>query len=212
MNMMYDPKEMEGVTKARDSFNGRLLTDAQFDEAMSVTGIIEREIYKTGRFKEKLGDYAFAFARSEKFDVAKSETMLRDLFKERVGQSMNQIREGLQKNEEALTEEQRRSAYSHAADVGKMVETGNKIAFHRAYAYEAAELATHLKITDVGAKNLMKEQFEAVEGRDFYDTMKKVEEDHYRPQIEAEKAERKAQKEQQQSQSTAPRSRTRSYG
>jgi len=63
---------MDGNTKlatddrrisARENFSGRLLTEPQFDEAMAITGIIEREIQRTGTFKEKLGDYAHAFAR-----------------------------------------------------------------------------------------------------------------------------------------------------
>ena len=60
MNYFLEPKEQERLLVARESFSGRLLTDAQFDEAMAITGIIEREIQKIGAFKEKLGDYAYA--------------------------------------------------------------------------------------------------------------------------------------------------------
>jgi len=190
MNIIYDPKEMANVTKSRESFSGRMLTDPQFDEAMAITGIIEREINKTGKFKEKLGDYSYAFARSEKFDVMKAETIIRDLFKERTGITMNQMREALVKREEKLTDTQKRGAHIHAVEVGRMIEQGNKMPFHRAYAHQAKELAIELNITETGAKKLMKEEFKAIEGKELYDTGKEIEEKYYRPQIEAEKQQR----------------------
>jgi len=192
MNNHYTPKETERVVSARDSFSGRLLTNSQFDEAMSVTGIIEREIKKSGAFKDKLGDYAHAFARSEKFDAMKAETIIRDLFKERCGQTMNQMREGLMEREQKLNDIQRKQALGHAREVGKMIEQGNKLPFHRAYAHQAQELADNLDITDAGAKSLMKDEFKASEGKEFYNWGKEVEDKHYRPQIEAEKQQRES--------------------
>jgi hypothetical protein len=196
MNITYGPKEMANVTKARESFSGRMLTDPQFDEAMAITGIIEREINKTGKFKEKLGDYAYAFARSEKFDVMKAETIIRDLFKERTGMTMNQMREALVKREEALTDTQKRGAHIHAVEVGRMIEQGNKMPFHRAYAHQAKELAIELNITETGAKKLMKEEFKNIEGKELYETGKELEEKYYRPQIEAEKQQREEARDQ----------------
>lgn len=190
MNYTYDPKEMDRVAAARESFSGRLLTDAQFDESMALTGILEREIHKSGSFKEKLGDYAYAFARSERFDAVKSETILRDLFKERTGQTMNQMREELAKREENFTDEQRQIAYQHACDIGQMMEEGNKLSFHRTAAHQAQTLATEFGITDAGAKRLMAEEFKAAENSELYDWGKELDEQHYRPQIDAEKAER----------------------
>ncbi len=190
MNIIYDPKEQTRVVQARESFSGCMLTDPQFDEAMSITGIIEREINKTGKFKEKLGDYSYAFARSEKFDVMKAETIIRDLFKERTGMTMNQMREALVKREENLSDTQKRGAHIHAVEVGRMIEQGNKIPFHRAYAHHARELAIELNITETGAKKLMKEEFKNIEGKELYDTGKELEEKYYRPQIEAEKQQR----------------------
>lgn len=195
MNYFYHPKEQERVAAARDSFSGRLLTDAQFDEAMAVTGIIEREIMTSGAFKEKLGDYAYAFARTEKFDVMKAETIIRDLFNERTGQSMNQMREDLAKREAKLTKEQKAVAYDYAIAVGEMIETGNKISFNRAFAHQARTLAMEFGITDAGAKRLMKEEFNTAGGQDFYKWGKDAEEQFYRPQIEAEKAAREKEQE-----------------
>lgn len=112
----------DNLKAARESFSGRLLSGAQFDEAIAITKIVEREIHKSGTFKDKLGDYAYAFARSEKFDAMKAETIVRDLFKERTGQSMNQLREKLADTEKNLTDEQRQSAYDFACRVGDMIE------------------------------------------------------------------------------------------
>lgn len=198
MQLLYDPKELDRVKSGRESFSGRLLSDPQFDEAMAITFIIEREIQKTGRFKEKLGDYAFAFARTEKLEPHKAEVAIRDLFKERTGMSMNEMRELLVKREETLTKTQKRNAFPAALQVGKMIEEGNKISFHRAYSHEAKSLATDLNITDLGAKRLMADQFEAVNNTKFYDWGKEQEKKFYTPQIEAEKQERKAERGQQQ--------------
>jgi hypothetical protein len=187
MNYFYDPKEKDRVMEARESFSGRLLTDPQFDEAMANTGIIEREIKKSGAFKEKLSDYAYAFARTEKIDLAKGETILRDLFRIRTGKSMNQMREELAEREQKLTEPRRKLAYDYALGVGDMIEKGDKINFNRAFAHQGAALADELGITDAGAKRLMKEEFKAAENAELYDWGKELEVEFYRPQIEAEK-------------------------
>lgn len=187
MNYIYEPKEQQRMLDARESFSGRLLSNPQFDEAMAITGIIEREILKSGAFKEKLGDYAYAFARTENFDALKAETIIRDLFKARTGRSMNEMREALVEREEKLTDHQKRSAFDYASGVGDMIETGNKISFNRAFTHQAQALATELGITDVGAKRLMKDAFSAASGKDLYEHGKALEEKFYRPQIEAEK-------------------------
>lgn len=194
MENFYEPKEQERVLAARESFSGRLLTDAQFDEAMSVTGIIEREILKSGSFKEKLSDYAYAFARTENFDAGKAETVLRDLFKARTGQSMNQIREELADREDKLTPKQKSMARDYAKAVGEMIKDGDKINFNRAFAHQAQQLAGELNITDAGAKRLMKDEFKAAEGKELYDWGKEMETQFYRPQVEAEKAKAEPEK------------------
>jgi hypothetical protein len=187
MNYFYDPKEQQRVLDARESFSGRLLSNPQFDEAMAITGIIEREILKSGSFKEKLGDYSYAFARTENFDALKAETIIRDLFKARTGRTMNEMREMLVEREDKLTDGQKRAALDYASGVGEMIEKGNKISFHRAFTHQAQALASELGITDVAAKRLMKEEFAAASGNDLYEHGKAVEERFYRPQIEAEK-------------------------
>ncbi len=190
MSYTFDPEETNRLAEARESFSGRLLTDAQFDESIAITGIIEREIRKSGSFKEKLGDYAYAFARTENFDVGKAEIILRDIFKARTGQSMNQMREELAEREEKLTPEEKSAAYDYAIAVGEMIEKGNKISFNRAYAHQGELLGGSLKITDAGAKRLMKEAFKVAQESEFYDWGKDIEEKFYRPQIEAEAQQR----------------------
>lgn len=192
MNNFYDPKNNERVAAARESFSGRLLTDRQFEDAMSITGIIEREIKNSGAFKDKLSDYAYAFARSEKFDATRAESVLRDLFRELTGQTMNQMREELTGREQPLTEDQRAQAYSYACGIGDLMENGVKLSFHRAYAHQAHEYAGQLGVTDAFAKRAMREEFQAAEEMDIFDWGRELEERFYRPQIEAEKREREA--------------------
>ena len=185
-----DHTEHNTLQQARESFSGRLLTDSQFHEAVAITEILEREIQKSGTFKEKLGDYAYAFARSERFEAAKAETIVRDLFKARTGVTMNQMREKLMEREQALSAEERGGAYTHALEMGALIETGNKISFHRAYAHQAHLLGQELAITDAAAKRLMSEEFKAAENTELYAWGKELEDQFYRPQIEKEKQQR----------------------
>ena len=184
------------VASARESFSGRLLTDAQFDECMAITNIIGREIRKTGTFKDKLGDYSYAFARSEKFDAMKAETILRDLFKESTGQTMNQMREKLVKNAEAITDDQRQKAYQCACDISKIMESGKKLSFHRTWAEQAQSLAKEFGVTDSDAKRLMSDEFNAAEGAKLFEWGKELDEKIYRPQIESERQNRAADRSQ----------------
>lgn len=184
--------KMNTLAAARESFSGRLLTGPQFEEAIAIPQIVEREIQKTGAFKDKLGDYAYAFARSERFDAMKAETIVRDLFKERTGMTMNALREKFAKREETISDADRQKAYDHACAVGDMIEAGKKMSFARAYAHQAEALSRQLGTTDAFAKTLMKDEFKAVEKTELYDWGKQLEEKFYRPQIEAEAKEREA--------------------
>jgi len=129
-------------------------------------------------------------ARSEKFDAVKAETILRDLFRERTGQSMNQMREKLVKGEEAISDDQRQQAYKHACDIGEMVEKGDKLTFHRALSGQTQIIAKEFGITDAAARAIMAEEFNAAENSKLYDWGKELDEQFFRPQIEAEKVER----------------------
>lgn len=175
---------------ARECFSARLLTDAQYFECKSVARIIEREILYSGTFKEKLGDYAYALARSQKFDVAKAETILRDVFKASTGQSMNQMRESLAKGLEAIDDDHRQQAYQSACDIGDLMENGDKLSFNRAFATQAQNFAREFGITDIAAKRIMSDEFNKAEDSKLYDWGKELDEQFFRPQIEAEKQQR----------------------
>ena len=188
MDHLYEPKEQERVANARESFSGRPLSNAHFDNAIAITAIIERKIHRNGAFVDDLRDYAYAFARTEAIEPVRAETIIRDLFKARTGRTMNEMRETLAERESKLTRAQTGQAYDSALAVGKMIEEGDKISFQRAFNHQAAELAGHMRITDACAKRLMKEEFAAAEADlDFYAWGKDIEERFYRPQIEAEK-------------------------
>lgn len=184
------PDETERIAIARESFSGRLLSDTQFDEAIAITRIVEGEIHRSGTFKEALGDYAYAYGRRQKIDVQRAENILRDLYRERVGETMNQTREKLMKREEALTDGDRGMGFEHASRIGHRVEHGNKIAFSRAYAAEAGAMANDLGITHNAARKIIAEMFEAAENFPFRDWGKELDQEHFQPQIEWEKEER----------------------
>ena len=194
MNEHINDTEEKRLEKARESFSGRLLTDTQFDEAITITRIMEREIMKSGAFKDKLGDYAYAMARSEKIDATRAEVTIRDLFKARTGQTMNQLRERLVKAEENLPAKAHDRAYEQAVRAGNILREGIKMPFYRAYAGEAQVLGCEFGITDAAAKGLMCDAFKEIEDRELYEWGKEIEEEYYRPQIEAEKKERERER------------------
>ncbi len=196
MNNYYNPQEAGRIAAARESYSGRMLTNAQFEDAMAITGVLEREIQKTGKFKEKLGDYAYAMARNESFDAVKAETILRDLYKARTGQTMNQHREALIEREKNLTDQEKEQAGPKAYEIGDLIKNSKTMPFHRAYDHQAGELASELGITDAGAKILMQEAFRAAEGRELYEWGKELEAQYVRPQQEAEKKQRQARQSQ----------------
>ncbi len=195
MNQTIQTKETAQSPQAldqdtRECFSARLLSDAQYFECKSVARIIEREILYSGTFKEKLGDYAYALARLQKFDVAKAETILRDVFKASTGQSMNQMRESLAANLEAIDDDNRQQAYQSACDIGEFMENGDKLCFNRAFAALAQNFARELGITDIAAKRIMSDEFNKAEGSKLYDWGKELDEQFFRPQIDAEKQQR----------------------
>lgn len=191
MNTIYEPIDHGVIAKTRESFSAKLLTDPQFEEFASICGILNREIHRSGSFIEKLETYAFAVSRTEKgINAAKADTILRDIYKGLFGQSLDQLRKQLLKTQEELDEEQASVGLDFAYATLQQIEDGDKIPFYRAYAEQAALMATELGITDVFAKKLMSEQFEAAEARKFYEEGKQFEDKFYRPQIEAEKRKR----------------------
>tara|TARA_R110002072_G_scaffold266193_4_gene425051 strand:+ start:851 stop:1471 length:621 start_codon:yes stop_codon:yes gene_type:complete len=169
------------TANARDGSTGKTLTDSQFDESWALATILHRAICKTGSFREKLTDYAHAFARSEKFDQMRAETIIREQFKARYGQTMNQFREDLKDRETNLPEKAREEAFGHAHKIAPLICGGDTMPFYRAFDTVGVALAQKLDITETGAKELMKSTFFEAEGRDLYEASKALEKTYHDP-------------------------------
>lgn len=198
--MMTDPKE-ERVRAARESHSGRTLTDSQFKEAWAITSILRGEIRRSGSFREPLTDYAHVFARKERFDALRGEAILRDVYQGRYGQSLNQTREALIANEKTLPETARARALVQAETIGELIQAAPTQPFYQAYDHAAVALSRELKITQLSAKALMKDTYQAQHGRDLYEVGKELEAAYHRPVREAQIAERKAEQAQARDQS-----------
>ena len=156
---------------------------------------MHRNIRTSGSFVEKLGDYSHAFARAEKFDAIKGETIIRDIFKARYGLSMNQMREGLLAREKEIKDTIKEPAIEHARALEPLIRDGDTMPFYKAYDQEASKMAKNFGITQSGAKAMMKEAYQEIEGRELYDTGKALEEKYHLPHRDAEKQQREAARE-----------------
>ena len=183
-------ENQDRAAEARRSFTGKSLTDSQFAESWALAEVMVQTIRASGSFNDKLTDYAHAFARSEKFDAVKGETIIRDIFKARYGQTMNQMREGFVKREAEVKDSAREPALVQARSIGKLIVDGETMPFYRAYDQASAKLAEEFGITQSAAKTMMKEAFREVEGKDLYQAAKALEDQHHRPKVEAEQAKR----------------------
>lgn len=182
------PEDREKAT--RESFSGRMLTNRLHADFVAVTKIIERGIHESGTFVDQLGDYSYAIARSQRFDAVKAETILRDLFRERTGQTMNQLREQLTKREENLTPAEKSRGLIYGAEIADILERGDKLTFSRVLAEQAERYGDELGITHAKARSIMAEAYEAVEDGSFYDWGKELDKRFFQAQVDAEKAER----------------------
>jgi hypothetical protein len=177
---------------ARDTFHGKTLTDSQFDEAYAISAILHREILKSGSFREKLTDYAHAFARDQRFDALKGEDILRDVFKGRYDQSMNQMREGLMEREAIVQNSGQDQALRHANSILAQIKDVPQ-PFYKAHDAEGVGMARKHGITEIGAKKMMAETHEKDQGRTLYKAGKELEAVHYTPIIEAARAQRRVE-------------------
>ena len=180
----------ERIAEARASFTGKSLTESQFAESWALAGVMAHSIRASGSFHEKLTDYAHAFARSERFDAVKGETIIRDIFKARFGVTMNQMREGFQEREGEVRDSAREQAMVHARSIERLITDGETMPFYRAYDRASATFAESFGITQATAKTLMKDVYREVECRELYETGKALEDQHHRPKVEAEQARR----------------------
>ncbi len=183
--------------EARQSYTGSRLTNAQFDEAWNIAGIIDREIHRSGSFIEKLTDYARTFAGREKVDASREEVILRDIYTARFGQTMNKTREALMGRETVTRDAALEQALHHARTVGTMIKDGPTMPFYQAYDRAALTMARQHGITETGAKSLMKDAFETAEGKTLYAFGKDEESKHHLPVRDAARTAKKAERNQQ---------------
>jgi hypothetical protein len=169
--------------ETRQSFTGRGLTESQFDEAWALAGIMAREIRKSGTFREKLSDYAHAFARTERFDALRGEEIIRDIFKARYGETMNQMRERMVNREHEIETAIGEDALRRAQSIPDLIREAPTMPFYRAYDQAAVAMAAEHGITEAGAKQMMKAAFAsyAHEGRDLYEAGKEAEKLYHKP-------------------------------
>ena len=184
--------EQVGLEEAKLSFTGKSLTQSQTEEAWADAGVVKREIHKSGKFRDKLTNYAIAYSHGEKFDALKGETIIRDIFKARYGQTMNQMRESLMEREAVLREAGDTQALHHARSVLTFIKEGDTMPFYKAYDRAAVDMATRHSITETGAKELMKDAFLQAEGRQLYEVCKELEQEFHTPRREAERQLRQA--------------------
>ena len=186
--------ETESRLVGRNSFTGKSLTDAQFEEGWQLAAVLERGIRKSGSFHEKLTDYAFAFARSERFDQMRGETIIRDLFKARYEMTMNQMREDFIAREQDVRGMAQEDALQHAKTIPVMIQDGDTMPFYQAFDRAALNMAGQHNVTELAAKTMMKEAFERAESRDLYDVGKEAEQQFHLPKRDAEQAARRSQR------------------
>jgi len=178
------------IQNLRDSYIAKTLTESQYAIAVGVANVINYHIQKTGSFRDALTDYAHAFARSEKFDAMKGEMIIRDVYTEQYGHTMNAAREALLENAKKLPETACEQALQAARKTLDTISKGETEPFYKAYDREGSALARTLNITESGAKQLMVEYYRAIEGRELYETGKELEEQHHKPKTDEARRER----------------------
>lgn len=175
---------------ARQSQTGQRLTQAEFDDAYAISGIVNREIQKTGSFYEARENFAFAYAKGKKISPDQAQGVLNDIYKARYGQSMNQTREALIAQDQKVTAA---VAAPYTAKVGELIQQGETMPFYKAQDQVAGEMARTLGITEKRAKSLMKEDSVARFDKDLFDMGKELEAAYHEPVQEAKVAQEKAQ-------------------
>ena len=184
----HDPR-----AAARQSYSGQRLTDTEFEDAYAISGIIERDIRKSGSFYEARENYAFAFAKGKKISPDQAMDVLGDIFKARFGHSMNQTREAILKRDTSTRPDQ---ADAYAQQVGDLIRQGDTMPFYKAYDKAAQNMAHAHDISQNRAKDLMQETYAATHGKTLYEAGKELEEQYHAPVAEAQKARKTLQKSQ----------------
>ncbi len=177
---------------ARESFSGKGMSETQLVTAVAIADILHAEIQNSGSFVEKLTDYSHAFARSERFDAMRAETMIRDIYTATRGQSMNQTREGLKAAERNLPENAQTRALACAESIGSLIQAPPTQPFYKAYDRAAVTLSREFAITQAAAKTMMSDAYKDMHARDLYEAGKEQEEQFHKPARAAEIAQRRS--------------------
>lgn len=162
------------------------LTLTRNDESQMIAAIIRREILYSGKFADKLADYAHAYARTDKVDSVHASQIIRSQFTALYGVEMNDFRKQLMEREQSLSPEQRSQGLEAAERIVEGVRQGQ--AFWKQYDVHAKRLADHLSITESGAKAIIKDEFEREKSREFYSFAKEVERDRQAPEASSQQA------------------------
>ncbi len=194
MNTATSQNPTNARDRARNSYTGQRLTDSEFETAWNITGIIRRELEKSGSFIEPLTDYARTFAGRNAVDASKQEMILRDMYAARYGETLNKTREALLERDARVREVGQDRALHHARTIEGMIKDGPTMPFYQALDKAAIAMARKHQITESGAKSMMKESFEAAEGKPLYDHGKDVEARYHAPVRKAERATRQAER------------------
>lgn len=167
--------------RIRQSDAAKNLTESQFDEGYSIAEIMARVIKKTGMFRDKLTGYAETLAKGERFDELKAEENVRGLFKERYGETMNQMRERLMAREREIEPDIDGEALRRAVTVVARIGEEPTVPFYQSYDQEAVAMADEHGITEAGAKTFMTTAFAAHKGRELYEAGKEAESLYHKP-------------------------------
>jgi hypothetical protein len=183
---MANPAPENPRETALQSYSGRRLSGSEFEDVYAITGIIARDIERTGSFFEVRKGYAFAYSMGKKIDTEQAKDVIGDVFKARYGQTMNEMRETLIANEQKATA---KMAAPYAQNVRNLIKDGETMPYYKALDQSSAEMAQAHGITQNRAKALMKEADDQM-----YDIGKELEAAYNVPVREAARSERQAQK------------------
>ncbi|WP_299870531.1 hypothetical protein [uncultured Hoeflea sp.] len=184
-------QDMLPVEEVRKTHTSKRLTSSQFDELHLMVQILDREIRRSGTFKEKLLDLAHDHARSHKYDPVQAETMLRDLYAATYSITLNQRLTSLMEGEKEMGAQLREKALEAANTVPSRIKDGDTLPAYRAIDDGAVDLANDLKITERTAKRAMFDSYEQATGNDLYRVAKDLEEEHHVPVREKERLQRR---------------------
>jgi hypothetical protein len=184
-------QDMFCVEETRKKHTSKWLTSSQFDELHLMVQILDREIRRSGTFKEKLLDLAHDHARSHRYEPVQAETMLRDLYFATYGISLHQRHTWMVEGEKKLGDQLKEKALEAANTVPSRIKDGNTLPAYRAIDDGAVDLASDLYITERTAKRAMFEAYKEATGKDLYRLAKELEEEHHVPVREKERLQRR---------------------